>query len=753
MTQAEHIMDAPGHGIARQATFPAAVCQVCHTGYSILRIAVATLLLLGLTACADPPPDETGACDCFADEVCFGGECQARCTSGSCPAGQACQGGVCQNEGPCSSDDDCIDFETGTRGACIEGGCYSLECDDGDTQGCETACGRGNEVCRDGVWRGCDAPPPRTEVCGDDTDNDCDGDTDENCGGCTSGDERDCETECGTGTERCVNASWRGCSAARPLQFEVCGDSVDNDCNGTIDDGCDGWENGEQRECRTECGTGTERCVDETFTGCDAAVPSDEVCDGEDNDCDGQTDEEITRDCSNACGRGTETCDDGDWDGCTARTDCSCTEGETDEQICGQCGVQRRECDDRAWSPYGECEEGGNCIPGEIEERRCGNCGTDRRICTAECLWGDWQGCLAEGTCEAGESETQTCGDCDGQHTRRCADNCEWEEFGECKVPDEAECSPGQEETRDLGQCGVEVRVCEDSCGWGFWREQTPRGVCEPGEDDARSCGNCSAEVRTCRNDCTWGDFGVCSGGGLCEPGENDVQDCGNCGTRSRRCNNDCIWDGFGACSGEGSCEPGDSEERSCGTSNVGECELGTQFRTCDNSCDWSGYSACRGNVEPSFDSCGNGEDEDCDGEDAGNPDQYEDNDDCNDAHNLGTDPDTTIAANIDTAADRDDYFYFTAEDSASPFREFITLELSDVPADADYDLYLYEGLTNCRNGDPLAVSDEGQGEDESISWGERFNFDDGGRFYVRIRRFFGNACFEPYSLRVDGLD
>jgi len=41
-----------------------------------------------------------------------------------------------------------------------------------------------------------------------------------------------------------------------------------------------------------------------------------EECDGIDNNCDGQVDEDLTRDCSNACGGGTETCHAGTWSGC-----------------------------------------------------------------------------------------------------------------------------------------------------------------------------------------------------------------------------------------------------------------------------------------------------------------------------------------------------------------------------------------------------------------------------------------------------
>ena len=226
----------------------------------------------------------------FGSVTCGLGQCQV--TVQECLDGvpQACIPAAPQPESCNMLDDDC-DGDVDEDCACQNGSQQACYTGPANTQG-QGTCSDGMQTCQNGSWGACVGDvTPSAEVC-DGLDNDCNGVDDNGAPG--SG--QTCSTGllgvCSAGITSCQNGSL-GCTQLTMPSAEVC-DGADNDCNGADDDGDPGGGANCSIGGQTGiCADGTEHCSNGSIT-CTPDFPNApvaELCNGLDDDCDGTPDD------------------------------------------------------------------------------------------------------------------------------------------------------------------------------------------------------------------------------------------------------------------------------------------------------------------------------------------------------------------------------------------------------------------------------------------------------------------------------
>ena len=158
------------------------------------------------------------------------------------------------------------------------------------------SCADGIGLCDDSrTYIGCDGEVlPSEEYC-DLVDNDCNGVVDDSVLDEEAGDLCGSNIgECSAGTMQCVDGEIGCYGTVDPIE-EVC-DGLDNDCNGMVDDMesigyC--YDGDDEDLWYGECHAGILVCREGEEVCENQQLPTEEICDGLDNDCDGFTDEDL----------------------------------------------------------------------------------------------------------------------------------------------------------------------------------------------------------------------------------------------------------------------------------------------------------------------------------------------------------------------------------------------------------------------------------------------------------------------------
>jgi hypothetical protein len=323
------------------------------------------------------------------------------------------------------------------------------------------------------------------------------------------------------------------------------------------------------------------------------------------------------------------------------------------------------------------------------------------------------------------------------------------------------------EDPAHCGGCGHACTAAE-LCHGGACRDECPAGTspcgrtCRSLQTDPFHCGACDAacaEAQICDRGACACPEGLTACDGTCVDASTDVANCGAC-AEDCAAGETCVGGACGCARERRETTCDDEGDDDCdGLADCADPDCAGSVTACDGACG-VGVASCEGDARgpcaqgeaAAAEVCGNGIDDDCDGESLGAPDDLEPTDACDECYRLGTDVTFEVSATIDSVLDASDCYSFEGVDDVA-YAERIDVALGDLGAGVDLDLHLYRGLAACEARTPVASSTAGAGEPETIAFVETLDADDSAEWYVRVVRVAGWSCDAHYSLRVEGLD